>query len=68
MCGATLIEKREAIREIAQIGEGLRGDGTEWGAHSGDDRTGGEELARDGHAPALPISAESDDGEGHGEE
>ena len=68
MCGAPLGEQRESVGKVAQIGEGLRGDGTEWGAHSRNYRTRGEELARDCHTPALPVSAASDDGEGHGAE
>jgi len=63
--GAAGAEKREAVGEVAKVGEGLRGDGAERGTYAGHDRASGEELACDGDPPSLAVGAARHEGKGH---
>jgi hypothetical protein len=68
VCAPTGPQELETSRAVAEVGEGLRGDGSGTGSDPRDGRTDGEELGRDRDPPlraGVRRWIPRDDGERH---
>ena len=63
--GRALVEERERLALVGDVGPGLGRDRADLGDRGRDDRPDGEELRRDRHPPRLAVGGAGHDRERH---